>query len=138
LPEGVEFADSSKWGEEVQLKFTSSFQQGDSISVRPANRCYLGERQVFLVNEFNAVLESHPVEYNISVVGNQLMINVTESSKWNYSVYDIMGKQMTNGSFVGNHKSIDLNSSWSNFWYIIKMSNGEKMIHHKFLFGNER
>jgi hypothetical protein len=91
LPEGVVFADSSKWEEEVRLKFLATFKEGDSIAVRPANRCHLGEKQFFVVNEFNGIAE---FENNIHIFysNKNLHIDLYKREDIEIHIYNSLGQ----------------------------------------------
>lgn len=96
LPEGVEFADSSKWHKEVGLKFLASFNEGDSISVRPANRCHLGEKQFFMVNDFNGIFEFEN-QTNIFYSNKHINIEFEKAERAKFKIYNSMGQLKRQG-----------------------------------------
>lgn len=123
LPEGVVFADSSKWDEEVHLKFLSTFNEGDSISVRPANRCHLGERQFFVVNEFNHINIINKLIDQAYYSNGYLHIQMDHQSEWNYHIIDIYGREIINSTFIGDQTEIEIPNDISSAYYVIKLYN---------------
>ena len=111
LPEGVLFADSSKWSEEVQLKFLSSFTAGDSILVRPANRCHLGERQYFSVNDFNGVKNKASLISSVYYHSGAINIEWKKPILSNYHIYNSMGQIVKSGKISFAESSIPFNAS---------------------------
>lgn len=96
LPQGVVFADSSKWAEEVCLKFQATFNEGDSISVRPANRCFLGERQFFVVNEFNGISDFKN-QVKVFYSNGYISIEFEQMERIEFKIYNSMGQIMKQG-----------------------------------------
>ena len=104
LPQGVFFADSLKWNAEAKLKFGSSFQQGDSIIVRAANRCYLGEQQYFPVQVFDAVYQAPKMIRTVFYCEGKINIQFEKEihELINYQIFNIQGQLIKEGVLSDN------------------------------------
>ncbi len=100
LPEGVSFVDSSKWENSVDLRFIYNFKEGDSILVRPANRCYLGEYQSFVIKEFNDIPEIEEEEFTLFYANQHIHIISESSGKVDFKIYNILGQCLLNGEML--------------------------------------
>ncbi|NOR88353.1 MAG: hypothetical protein GQ527_12160, partial [Bacteroidales bacterium] len=104
LPKGAVFADSLKWNSEAKLKFNSSFQQGDSIMVRSANRCHLGGRQFFEIQDFNGTDQApqmiKTVYYRNGEIYLQFMQEIQEVV--NYQIFNLQGQLIKSGELQNN------------------------------------
>jgi hypothetical protein len=122
LPEGVLFADSSKWGAAVHLRFQSHFQEGDSIAVRPANRCYLGEKQFYLVNDFNgisdAVKTTNPTYYKDGIL---YIYNLQNYSY--YQIYNTLGQLLQKGPLNPGENAVYFNGESGVFFILAAYKN---------------
>lgn len=131
LPEGVLFADSSKWGANVQLRFQSHFQEGDSIAVRPANRCYLGERQFYLVNDFNAI--SDPIKTtNPTYYKDGILYIYSQQNYSNYQIYNALGQLMQKGPLNPGKTAVNFDSE-SGVFFILAEYKNQRLIQKIFI-----
>ncbi len=104
LPNGVVFADSLKWDAEVALKFSSSFQNEDSIIVRAANRCHLGERQYFSAQLFDAVYQVPKMIRNIFYKNGEIYMRFEREVQEivNYQIFNLGGQLIKSGNLNDN------------------------------------
>ena len=115
LPEGVKFADSIKWDSHINLHFSSSFQQGDSIAVRAANRCHLGEHQYFGVQYFDAIPKLPKLLKGVFYLNGMVYIQFRdEIPKFiNYQIFNLQGQLLKSGVLKGKtikfHRNIAYN-----------------------------
>jgi len=104
IPQGVVFADSAKWESEVFLKFSSSFNKEDSIMVRPANRCHLGEKHYYLVDEMEAIhhisKEIHHVYYKMGEIHFTLLNE--KYHQIDYQIFNMQGQLIQGGGVNEN------------------------------------
>lgn len=129
LPEGTVFADSGKWGDEVSLIFKPGFKEGDSIIVRPSNRCHLGQRQFFMVNEFNGV--GYPEkEYQVYYANNYLHFNLGRKEKTEFKIYDSAGRMVQEG--IVNSVSGHIYFRAETGIYIIQLNQSGKLFTKRF------
>lgn len=131
LPEGVLFADSSKWSEDVQLKFLSSFTVGDSIMVRPANRCHLGERQYFSVNDFNGVYNEASLISSVYYYSGAIHIDWEKPILSNYHIYNSMGQIVKSGKISFTESLIPFDASTGMYFFHLNTDQGDSI--HKII-----
>lgn len=97
LPEGVFFADSSKWDDGVDLKFAINFNEGDSIMVRAANSCHLGKTQSFVIKTFDDITEIKEEVFHIYYVNQHIYISSEESGNMDFKIFNLQGQFIYEG-----------------------------------------
>lgn len=123
LPEGVSFADSLKWDEAVDLRFSSSFNQGDSIMVRPANRCHLGKYQGFVIKEFNDITEINEEVFQVYYSNKQIHISSEETGIIDFKIYNLQGQYIQEGEVSIRDGGGEIPFQNLKGYYLLQLSN---------------
>jgi len=124
LPDGTHWADSLKWSREASLQFSSDFKEGDTITVRAANRCQLGTRQYFVVQYFNALKEVNAADAKLSYQDGMLYIDLEKAptQKLVYHIYNLQGQLESGGEIVARQKRTRISFGGRNTgWYLLRL-----------------
>jgi len=115
LPEGVSFSDSLKWDSQVNLLFSSNFQQGDSIAVRAANRCHIGERQCFEVQYFDAIPQLPKMLKGVFYLNGLVYVQFNDDipKLVNYQVFNLQGQLLKSGVLKGKTIKFQRNTAYN-------------------------
>lgn len=135
LPSGAHWADSFKWNREANLQFSSDFIEGDTIKVRAANRCHLGARQYYIVQDFNALKTVNAAEAKISYQEAMLYITLAEAptEKLVYQIYNLQGQIESGGEIKRGQKRTRISFGGRNTgWYLLKLQAGQATLSQLF------
>jgi len=126
LPKGVYHADSLKWNNTALLGFTSEFEEGDSIVVRAANRCHIGEKQYFIVNSFDFLTAQTSEKWQIHFTDHHINIrfNSIPDKTTHYSIYQLNGTLLQEGTIQLYQKTTRIPFETGNTgWYVLRLYN---------------
>lgn len=133
IPDGVTWADSSHWSAEAKLRFNLPFVAGDSIAVRAANRCHIGERQYFMVQAFNQVKKIDDAISSVFYQDGKLHLQLKQSGNWNYQILNLQGQVLRDGFLNNFEKSYQISFMAVKSFYVLRIFHGEKQESNLFL-----
>lgn len=122
LPEGVSFVDSSKWNDGVDLKFAINFNEGDSIRVRPANRCHLGKRQSFVIKAFDDIPEIKEEVFQIYYFNKQIFISSELTGAMGFKIFNLQGQYIREGKVLIEDGRGEIPFQNNNGYYLLQLS----------------
>ena len=100
LPRGAVFADSLRWSSEAKLIFSSSFHAGDTVIVRAANRCHIGERKYFPNHTNGFIYRSPKIIRNVFYKNGEIYLQIENGVKKTvtYQIFTLHGQLIKSGS----------------------------------------
>lgn len=123
LPNGVSFTDSAKWNDRVNLKFASYFNEGDSLLVRPANRCHLGKTQSFVIKAFNDIPEIKEEVFQIYYANQKIFISSEETGNMDFRIYSLQGQFLSDGQILLSNGKGEISFRNIKGYYLVQLSN---------------